>query len=740
MAVAWDSGSESHTGTTPSTSQASFTWNHTPVGTPRAVVVFVFNTNANANDATSVTYGGTNLAAVSGGVAADTATEPGRCQAWFVTASNLPTGLQAVVVNRNNNANEMYAVVCVFTAATDCQVRGIILLQENGTCAEQSVTDNSTGTNSVRVAGLFSGLGSAPGTGASSTAVASIVIGAARSAAVVRETTAGQGSRSIGFSTSTDDRAAVHFAVSEIQALTLSTTDTATGAANSPVLAAATMRSLTDTGTAADIKPQYEAGQTSTEPGLTVAELLTALLTTSGNLSVSTSDLVIGTDTPSSLTAIGLTLTDGMGTADPFGPLGKGQLLADAATVGQEVITLVAGIARSLLDSAVAADNLVTAVAILESLQDAGVASDQVTTLLAIMRVITDQATVTDSVSGQTTAGGALTQTLTDLLTAGDQVVSLLAILRTVTDQATATDSVTGQISNAGALTQTITDLLLAADQRQIELGQTYTEPAITVHDAVAAVLAAPGLTRLLTDTVTAGQALSTLLTTAIAVAALDTATAAETLTLGQDVYYDEPFVTATDVLSIGQESQVHEPPITVQDLLASLITISRSLQDNAAAADVVTALLQGGGSIAALVTETPTVADALATLLAHLRTLTDQATVGDTVATSLAFPSQLLDTATITDLVTAAGAILLALSEPAVASDVVTTLLAHFQALTDGATVMDVVTVLLGSQTIGLIVHNTSGVRYQVAVHGSARYRVANRSDARYLVLKEAA
>jgi len=36
-AVANNAASESHTGTTSSTSQASFTWTHTPVGTPRGV-------------------------------------------------------------------------------------------------------------------------------------------------------------------------------------------------------------------------------------------------------------------------------------------------------------------------------------------------------------------------------------------------------------------------------------------------------------------------------------------------------------------------------------------------------------------------------------------------------------------------------------------------------------------------------------------------------------------------------
>src|SRR5690349_10234852 len=127
MAVAFDASSEAHTGTTGSASEASFTWNHTPVGTPRHVLVFVW-TNADESDITSVTNGGTALTAVSGGEAADTTGEPGRCSAYEL-GSSIPTGVQAVVVNRTNNATVMSAVAITSTASTDCKVHtaGIVL-------------------------------------------------------------------------------------------------------------------------------------------------------------------------------------------------------------------------------------------------------------------------------------------------------------------------------------------------------------------------------------------------------------------------------------------------------------------------------------------------------------------------------------------------------------------------------------------------------------------------------------
>jgi hypothetical protein len=217
MAIAFDATSESHTGTTGSTSQASFTWTHSPVGTPRGILVFVF-TNANSSLISSVTYGGTDMTAVTGGEASDTAGEPGRCTAYFLGAS-IPTGNQSVVVNRTNNTTVMYAVAASVTAGDDTEVTGVQLQTTDGTLAELSVDDGSTGIDSVRFAGINSGLAAVPAAGANSTVMHGIDFGT-RVIQTVRETTAGQGSRSVGFSSGTsDDRAAVYLAVREVYVL-----------------------------------------------------------------------------------------------------------------------------------------------------------------------------------------------------------------------------------------------------------------------------------------------------------------------------------------------------------------------------------------------------------------------------------------------------------------------------------------------------------------------------------------
>ena len=227
MAVAWDSQSESHTGTTGSVSEGSFSWTHTPSGTPAGILVFTF-TNFSIDIISGVTYGGVAMTAVSGGYAVDTATEPGDCKAWYL-GSSIPTGAQTVTVTRTNNTTVAYAACHAVTASTNTEVYtpGIVLLQNNGTFAEQNVDDGSPGTNRLRFAGTQSGNSSQFIPGANSTwdTGATIDYGV-RVCVTVRETTAGQGSRPVGFSYGTsDDRAAVHLAVREIPSSSPNTTN-----------------------------------------------------------------------------------------------------------------------------------------------------------------------------------------------------------------------------------------------------------------------------------------------------------------------------------------------------------------------------------------------------------------------------------------------------------------------------------------------------------------------------------
>lgn len=218
--VAFDAVTESHTGTTGSASEASFNISHTPVGTPRGVLVFILVGNsvgAPTDPVTGITYGGTALTQVPSCTGTDTADEPANANAWFLGAS-VPTGAVTVTVSRNNNAVVVYAVVFTVTANGDTEATGCVPHSENSSLSVVAVDDGSPGTNSVRFAAVSSGAGAPPAVGAGTTAGPSIDFGV-NSASTGYETTAGQGSRSVGFSEgASDDRAAVYLAVRQAAA------------------------------------------------------------------------------------------------------------------------------------------------------------------------------------------------------------------------------------------------------------------------------------------------------------------------------------------------------------------------------------------------------------------------------------------------------------------------------------------------------------------------------------------
>lgn len=219
MAVSFDAGTESHTGTTGSASEASFSFSHNPVSTPKGVLVFAW-ANSATNPGGTITYGGVDVPAVTGGLAVDSAGEVGSMKVYFL-GSGIPTDDPAtVVVNRTNNATVMWAVCITVTALGDTEIYdgagGIVLQQGDEELVEQNITDDSPGTDSLRFAGTHSGLATPPTVGASSTLVHSFDPGLF-TASVVRETTAGQGSRPVGFAPEAiDDTAAVHLNVREV--------------------------------------------------------------------------------------------------------------------------------------------------------------------------------------------------------------------------------------------------------------------------------------------------------------------------------------------------------------------------------------------------------------------------------------------------------------------------------------------------------------------------------------------
>lgn len=221
MAVSFQTGaaSESHTGTAGSISEASFSWAHTPVGTSRGVLVFVISALSATGKAISVTYDGVSVPEIAAAKASTATAEAGTCQTFFLGSGVPTTDPPTVVVNRTNDVTEVFAICATVDALTDTEVHepGIVLVEGITTVIQKSVDDGSPGTDSLRFAAGFFGHTSPPGPGADSNQMHGIDMGAF-GASGARELVAGQGSRSVGFSSGSDDNAAVHLAVREVAA------------------------------------------------------------------------------------------------------------------------------------------------------------------------------------------------------------------------------------------------------------------------------------------------------------------------------------------------------------------------------------------------------------------------------------------------------------------------------------------------------------------------------------------
>ena len=223
MAVGFDAASESHTGTTGSVSAATFSWTHAGGAGPKGALVAIMNSSDDQDIISGVTINSVAMTAVSGGAVGTPNTGEQGYVKWYHLGTYATAGNVTVEVTRTNNTNELWAVSITTTAGggmdTAVHTAGIVTTSStSSTFVEQSVDDGSPGTNSMRFGAAHFGHISPPAAGANSTMLHSIDYGA-RGGAVCRETTAGQGSRSVGFSVGgSDDVAAVYFAVKETAA------------------------------------------------------------------------------------------------------------------------------------------------------------------------------------------------------------------------------------------------------------------------------------------------------------------------------------------------------------------------------------------------------------------------------------------------------------------------------------------------------------------------------------------
>lgn len=210
MALAFDATSESTSNT------ADFNWTHTPVGTPKGVVVFVFEEGIN-DTINGVTYGGVAMTQVNS--AQDSAGEPGRCFAYFL-GSSIPTGAKTVAVDQTGSTDSKYGAAVTVTAATNTQLAGTGSAKVEGDTANPSVTITGISGASYGFGGLWSGQDAEASVTAGSgmTKRNSLDFGA-RTATIESSTNPNaSGDLTIAFTVASEDVAMVGIAIEEIAA------------------------------------------------------------------------------------------------------------------------------------------------------------------------------------------------------------------------------------------------------------------------------------------------------------------------------------------------------------------------------------------------------------------------------------------------------------------------------------------------------------------------------------------
>lgn len=155
MTVAFDAFSNPTAGT------GALSWTHTPVGTPKGVIVHVVE-DAATDGVTGVTYGGTSMAEVPGSPnECDTGGTDGVVHCFFL-GSSVPIGAQTVVVSISGSVTRQAGATTV-TADADTEV-----VDSDGTIcsvalANPSVTLGLSGRTSFASIGFLSGRDSVGG-------------------------------------------------------------------------------------------------------------------------------------------------------------------------------------------------------------------------------------------------------------------------------------------------------------------------------------------------------------------------------------------------------------------------------------------------------------------------------------------------------------------------------------------------------------------------------------------------
>lgn len=149
MAIAFDASAE---GIGPTN---SLVWTHTPVGTPKGIIVFVALTSSNTTLVTGVTYGGVAMTEQPGSPNVEGAGEQGQIRCYFL-GSSVPTGAQNVTVTLTSAVAVWGGSISV-TATGDTSVVDTDATINGTAVANASCTLSLGGLDSFCAIGFYSG-------------------------------------------------------------------------------------------------------------------------------------------------------------------------------------------------------------------------------------------------------------------------------------------------------------------------------------------------------------------------------------------------------------------------------------------------------------------------------------------------------------------------------------------------------------------------------------------------------
>ena len=148
MAVAYDNFSNGTAGT------GDISWTHTPVGTPRAVIVFIAGI-AGADEVSGVTYGGVAMTEMTGSPNTKITGETGAVYGYFL-GSSIPTGAQTVAMT-STAANLKSIAAITLTGGADTEIVDVDATINSDSVENPSVTLSLAGRTSFCAIVIYSG-------------------------------------------------------------------------------------------------------------------------------------------------------------------------------------------------------------------------------------------------------------------------------------------------------------------------------------------------------------------------------------------------------------------------------------------------------------------------------------------------------------------------------------------------------------------------------------------------------